>query len=73
MCSEAVYFRQAELLCPVIGCEEFGFLNAVLLISRCRRVELLERLNLIINGQLVLNVIEEILLYSLSDVCFDLS
>jgi hypothetical protein len=25
------------------------------------------------NGQLVLNVIEEILLYSLSDVCFDLS
>jgi hypothetical protein len=33
----------------------------------------LERLDLIIDRRLVFDVIEEILLYSLSDVCFDLS
>ena len=49
------------------------FLNAVLLISCCRRVELLERLDLIMDGQLVFDVIEEILLYSLTNVCFNLS
>jgi hypothetical protein len=48
-------------------------LNAILLISCCGRVELLERLDLIVDRLFVFDVIEEILLDSLSNVCFDLS
>jgi hypothetical protein len=74
--------RYENLAAPVFdvqssSVEDFGgfvgFLDAVFLVGSCWRVKVLKRLNLIVYSWLVFNVIDQILLNRLSNVCFNLS
>jgi hypothetical protein len=50
-----------------------GFLNVVFLVGNCWRVKLSKCHNLIVYSRLVFDVIDQILLDCLSNVCFNLS